>query len=173
MFGSGKYKGKKNVKKNDLLHFLSFYFSSLFSFLRIFPQIFREPNIALRKIYIVKYPTSNAAENLVFKLRHAMGDGFSPMGALLYCLLRADTTNLLRTFLSFKVSANLDSEKSIIKQCQEFFSWTLDMVSDFGWSLLKRVMVEDDRTIWSSWLAIKFERVFYFMFLLEDYWECD
>ena len=101
--------------------FLFFYFFFLFSCLCIFPQIFQEPHIALRKIHIVKYPTSNAAENLVFKLRHAMGDGFSPMGALLYCLLRADTTNLLKTFLSFKVSANLDSEKSLIKQCQEFF----------------------------------------------------
>lgn len=35
------------------------------------------------EIHIIKYPTSHAASNVIFKLHHSLGDGFSLMGALL------------------------------------------------------------------------------------------
>ncbi|KAE8075949.1 hypothetical protein FH972_014629 [Carpinus fangiana] len=44
----------------------------------------------LFEIHIFKYPTSNAAGNIIFKLHHSLGDGYSLMGALLSCLQRAD-----------------------------------------------------------------------------------
>ncbi|KAJ1389769.1 O-acyltransferase, WSD1, N-terminal [Sesbania bispinosa] len=44
----------------------------------------------LWEIHVIKYPTSNAAGTLIFKLHHALGDGYSLIGALLSCLQRAD-----------------------------------------------------------------------------------
>ncbi|KAK2420278.1 O-acyltransferase WSD1 [Trifolium repens] len=51
-------------------------------------------NRPLWEIHIIKYPTKNAAGTLVFKLHHALGDGYSLMGALLSCLERADNPSL-------------------------------------------------------------------------------
>ena len=100
----------------------------------------------LWEIHIIKYPTSNSAGNLVFRLHHAMGDGFSLMGALLSCLQRADNPNLPITFPSFRVSSNLDSAKSIMKAVPRALTTAFNTVSDFGWGILKSTMVEDDRT---------------------------
>ncbi|KAL6330468.1 hypothetical protein AAG906_040398 [Vitis piasezkii] len=100
----------------------------------------------LWEIHIIKYPTSNAAGTVVFKLHHALGDGFSLMGALLSCLQRADNPNLPITFPSFKVSSNLDSGRSIIRAVPRALSAAFNTVSDFGWGLLKSTAVEDDRT---------------------------
>ncbi|WJX44847.1 hypothetical protein P8452_31781 [Trifolium repens] len=44
----------------------------------------------LWEIHLIKYPTINAKGTLIFKLHHALGDGYSLMGALLSCLQRAD-----------------------------------------------------------------------------------
>ena len=101
-------KKRKKTLRKMIYHLLTLFFIFLSLFFPLyFPSNFPRTKHTLKwKIHIVKYPTSNAAENLVFKLRHAMGDGFSPMGALLYRLLRADTTNLLKTFLPFKVSSH-------------------------------------------------------------------
>ena len=100
----------------------------------------------LWEIHIIKYPTSNAAGTVVFKLHHALGDGFSLMGALLSCLQRADNPNLPITFPSFKASSNLDKGRSIIRAVPRALSAAFNTVSDFGWSLLKSTVVEDDRT---------------------------
>ena len=100
----------------------------------------------LWEIHIIKYPTSNAAGTVVFKLHHALGDGFSLMGALLSCLQRADNPNLPITFPSFKVSSNLDSGRSIIRAVPRALSAAFNTVSDFGWGLLKSTAVEDNRT---------------------------
>ncbi|GAB4824999.1 hypothetical protein Ancab_007872 [Ancistrocladus abbreviatus] len=40
----------------------------------------------LWEFHIVKYPTSNAAGHGIFKIHHALGDGYSLMGAFLSCL---------------------------------------------------------------------------------------
>ncbi|KAJ0966871.1 hypothetical protein J5N97_023788 [Dioscorea zingiberensis] len=45
-------------------------------------------------IHIIKYPTSSAAGNFLFRLHHALGDGFSLMAALFACLKRADDPSL-------------------------------------------------------------------------------
>ena len=57
-------------------------------------------NKPLWEIHIVKYPTSNAASAIIFKLHHALGDGYSLMGALLSCLQRTDDPSLPLTFPS-------------------------------------------------------------------------
>ena len=48
----------------------------------------------LWEIHLIKYPTSNAAGTIIFKIHHAIGDGYSLMGALLSCLQRADNPSL-------------------------------------------------------------------------------
>ncbi|KAA8526362.1 hypothetical protein F0562_008435 [Nyssa sinensis] len=54
----------------------------------------------LWEVHLIKYPTSDAAGSIIFKLHHALGDGFSLMGALLSCLQRADNPSLPLTFPS-------------------------------------------------------------------------
>ncbi|KVI04342.1 O-acyltransferase, WSD1, C-terminal [Cynara cardunculus var. scolymus] len=101
----------------------------------------------LWEIHIVKYPTSNASGSLVFKLHHALGDGFSLMGALLSCLQRADNPSLPLTFPSFQKAPKPDNEiKSLISIVPHAFSSALNTVLDFGWSILKSSFLEDSRT---------------------------
>ncbi|KAJ6690853.1 O-ACYLTRANSFERASE WSD1-LIKE [Salix koriyanagi] len=111
--------------------------------LKKFPQ--SQP---LWEIHIVKYPTTKAAGNIIFKLHHALGDGFSLMGALLSCLQRADNPSLSLTFPALQFPSNPDCSFSkmkinIVPKC---ISSIFNTVSDFGWSLLKSSFVEDSRT---------------------------
>ncbi|EPS63572.1 hypothetical protein M569_11213 [Genlisea aurea] len=59
----------------------------------------------LWEIHVVKYPTKVAAGNLVFKIHHSLGDGYSLMGALLSCLQRLDDPLMPLTFPSRKSTA--------------------------------------------------------------------
>ncbi|KAM4115552.1 hypothetical protein ACJW30_04G158100 [Castanea mollissima] len=105
-----------------------------------FPQ-----NKPLWEIHVVKYPTSNAAGTIIFKLHHALGDGYSLMGALLSCLQRADNPSLPLTFPSHQRSEP-ESGKSVRGKVSQLCSFIFNSVSDFGWSMLKSTLVEDDRT---------------------------
>nr|GEV26538.1 O-acyltransferase WSD1-like [Tanacetum cinerariifolium] len=101
----------------------------------------------LWEIHIIKYPTSNASSSLVFKLHHALGDGYSLMGALLSCLQRADNPSLPLTFPNIKKSPKVDNEpKSLINALPKALSGALNTVLDFGWSILKSSFLEDSRT---------------------------
>ncbi|KAK2651147.1 hypothetical protein Ddye_018636 [Dipteronia dyeriana] len=101
----------------------------------------------LWEIHIFKYPSKNAAGTLVFKLHHALGDGFSLMGALLSCLQRADNPSLPLTFPTLQWPSKMDSQnENFFLGVPRFLSSAYNTVSDFGWSLLKSSCVEDDRT---------------------------
>ncbi|KEH17312.1 O-acyltransferase (WSD1-like) family protein [Medicago truncatula] len=101
----------------------------------------------LWEIHIIKYPTKNAAGTLVFKLHHALGDGYSLMGALLSCLERADNPSLPFTLPSSKIRPkSIFNTKAIIKRFPSIFSSTIWSMLDFGWSILKSSMIEDDLT---------------------------
>ncbi|CAH9099239.1 unnamed protein product [Cuscuta epithymum] len=100
----------------------------------------------LWEIHIVKYPTSNAAGNVIFKLHHALGDGFSLMGALLSCLQRADDPSLPLTFPAFKDPTLGNDKEGLCKAVPRILSATFDTISDFGWSLMKSSFLADDRT---------------------------
>ncbi|GER53320.1 O-acyltransferase WSD1 [Striga asiatica] len=102
----------------------------------------------LWEIHIFKYPTKTAAGNVVFKLHHALGDGYSLMGALLSCLQRADNPEIPLTFPSFNpttVEAR-DKARDRAQQGCLGLSGMIDTVRDFGWSLMKSCMIEDDRS---------------------------
>ncbi|XP_039135319.1 O-acyltransferase WSD1-like [Dioscorea cayenensis subsp. rotundata] len=60
------------------------------------PLTFSKP---LWDLSIIKYPTSSAAGTFVFRLHHALGDGYSLMAALFACLKRTDDPSLPLTFL--------------------------------------------------------------------------
>ncbi|XP_048232284.1 wax ester synthase/diacylglycerol acyltransferase 4 isoform X2 [Ricinus communis] len=102
-------------------------------------------NQPLWEIHVIKYPTSNAAGNLIFKLHHALGDGFSLMGALLSCLQRVDNPSLPLTFPSLQLPSKPEimskSKKGIV--AKSLVSSIFNTMSDFGWSLLKSSLVED------------------------------
>ncbi|KAL5143563.1 O-acyltransferase WSD1 [Glycine soja] len=98
-------------------------------------------------IHIINYLTSDASSTIIFKLHHALGDGYSLMGALLSCLQRADDPSLPLSFPSLKQSKQ---EPSSTKSFCRKFSWmcssAFNTVSDFGWSVLKSSIISDDKT---------------------------
>ncbi|KAF3444105.1 hypothetical protein FNV43_RR13795 [Rhamnella rubrinervis] len=104
-------------------------------------------NKPLWEVHIVKYPTSNAAGNVIFKLHHALGDGYSLMGALLSCLQRADNPSLPLTFPSLKHS-KLESvqSKSMFGVVPLILSSAFNTMLDFNWSFLKSSFLKDDPT---------------------------
>ncbi|XVE92745.1 hypothetical protein REPUB_Repub01dG0126100 [Reevesia pubescens] len=105
----------------------------------------------LWNIHIIKYPTSNAAGNLIFKLHHALGDGYSLMGALLSCLQRAENPSVPLTFPSLSFTPNNLSQSqmsnSIFRTIPNVLCSAFNTVSDFGWSLLKSSYLEDERSL--------------------------
>ncbi|MCD7466845.1 hypothetical protein HAX54_003888 [Datura stramonium] len=122
-----------------------------------FPQ-----NRPLWEIHIFKYPTSDAAGNIIFKLHHSLGDGYSLMGALLSCLQRVDNPSLPLTFPSRQKSNSSNSNKNrgFIKIVPRFFKGVANTIYDFGWSTLKSTLVEDDRTaIRSGDAGIEFRQI--------------
>ena len=104
-----------------------------------FPQ-----NKPLWEIHIVKYPTSNAAGTIIFNLHHALADGYSLMGALLSSLQRADNPSLP---LTHPFSQRLESKSDRLSRgVSQLFSLIFNTIYDFGWSVLKSNLIEDDRT---------------------------
>ncbi|XP_009782424.1 wax ester synthase/diacylglycerol acyltransferase 4 isoform X1 [Nicotiana tabacum] len=108
-----------------------------------FPQ-----NQPLWEIHIFKYPTNDAAGSVIFKLHHSLGDGYSLMGALLSCLQRVDNPSLPLTFPSRQRTTLSSKDKafSVLKVVPRFFKGIVNTVYDFGESILKSTLVEDDRT---------------------------
>jgi hypothetical protein len=106
-----------------------------------FPQ-----NKPLWEIHIVKYPSSSAASTVIFKLHHALGDGYSLMGALLSSLQRANNPSLPLTFPSRQRSKSNSDRFSVYRGGSQLFSMIFNTVYDFGWSVLKSSLIKDDRT---------------------------
>ncbi|KAL4620428.1 hypothetical protein ACB092_06G153100 [Castanea dentata] len=96
------------------------------------------------EVHIVKYPTSNAAGTIIFKLHHALGDGYSLMGALLSSMQRADNPSLPLTF-PFSQRSESKSDRSS-RRVSQLVSLIFNTIHDFGWSMLKSNLIEDDRT---------------------------
>ncbi|KAL5992701.1 hypothetical protein ACLOJK_013620 [Asimina triloba] len=133
-------------------------------------------NIALEKlpderplweVHVIKYPTSDALGTAVFKLHHALGDGFSLMGALFSCLKRADDPSLPLTFPSSsssssatKAAATKKKKKSCIRLCDKIVAGCWYTVSDFVSSVPHSTSLEVDRTAVRSGVPrVEFEPV--------------
>ncbi|XP_058739224.1 wax ester synthase/diacylglycerol acyltransferase 7-like isoform X2 [Vicia villosa] len=100
----------------------------------------------LWEIHIVNYPTKTSLGNIIFKLHHALGDGYSLMGALLSCLQRADNPSLPLSFPSLKPSKSESSNTSFWRKISCTMSSVFNTASDFGWSVLKSSFIDDDKT---------------------------
>ncbi|PIN14796.1 hypothetical protein CDL12_12570 [Handroanthus impetiginosus] len=103
-------------------------------------------NRPLWEIHILKYPTKNAAGNLIFKLHHSLGDGYSLMGALLSCLQRLDNPLMPLTFPSRQSSARPNDNLAFFRWVPRFFTGVVHTAYDFGSSLLKSTLVKDDKS---------------------------
>lgn len=101
----------------------------------------------LWEIHLLKYPTTNAAGNLIFKLHQALGDGYSLVGALLSCFQRAEDPSLPLTFPT--VDRRSSTRKSVYRKYLCSVTKSLSMVCyglwDFGCSI-KFSLFEDDKT---------------------------
>jgi hypothetical protein len=100
----------------------------------------------LWEVHIFKYPTSNAAGNIIFKLHHSLGDGYSLMGALLSCLQSVDNPSAPLTLPSHPHTELERDNKSALAKVFKIFPLIFNSLSDFGWSFLKSTLVEDDQT---------------------------
>ncbi|KAM7498101.1 hypothetical protein LguiA_022515 [Lonicera macranthoides] len=100
----------------------------------------------LWQIHLIKYPTNNAHGNVILKLHHALGDGYSLIGLLLSCLQRVDNPSLPLTFPSRQSNSRSSSGGGgrrfdhVTKVFSRFFNTMLD----FGWSFVKSSIMEDD-----------------------------
>lgn len=117
-------------------------------------------NRPLWEIHIFNYPTTNSAGgNLIFKLHHSLGDGYSLIGALLSCLQRVDNPCIPLTFPSHK-SKKLKSEnnvKNMLKLVPQVSSWIWTTLTDFGWSILRSsFLVDDESPIRSAHEGVEF-----------------
>ncbi|KAK9689867.1 hypothetical protein RND81_09G087200 [Saponaria officinalis] len=118
-------------------------------------------NRPLWEFHLLKYPTSKAAGHCIFKLHHALGDGFSLMGALLTCLQRADDPSLPLTFPSLQPSSAAHSTPKAVTSCvPKTLSKIYNTTCDFSWSVLKSSLIPDDKTpIRSDGGAVEFQPV--------------
>ncbi|KAM7498104.1 hypothetical protein LguiA_022518 [Lonicera macranthoides] len=101
----------------------------------------------LWEIHVIKYPTTTAAGHLIFKLHHALGDGYSLVGALLSCLQRVDNPSLPLTFPSLKSNPEKKKNNKVLKfvKCvPKVFLGVFNTLYDFGWEVLKSSVLEDD-----------------------------
>ncbi|XP_078432063.1 wax ester synthase/diacylglycerol acyltransferase 4-like [Wolffia australiana] len=95
----------------------------------------------LWEIHIIKYPTLTGEGTLVFKLHHALGDGFTLYSALFSCIKRADDPSLPFTFPSR--TDGKKRELSLWEKAARSLSVGINTGLEFGWSLIKG---EDDRS---------------------------
>ncbi|KHN36647.1 O-acyltransferase WSD1-like [Glycine soja] len=99
----------------------------------------------LWEMHIFKYPTSNAAGTFIFKLHHALGDGYSFMTTLLSCVQNAENPSVPIKFPSSR-SVESKSTKIMPKLLPQTVSMVFKSAFDFGWSLLKDSLIPDDQT---------------------------
>ncbi|KAJ6366623.1 hypothetical protein OIU77_003079 [Salix suchowensis] len=101
----------------------------------------------LWEVHIIKYPTSHAASNIVFKFHHSLGDGISLMGALLSCLKRADNPSLPLNFPSAKLHTSKDGGNcSMFRKVPRFLSSVYNTLSEICSTIVRSSLVEDDKT---------------------------
>ncbi|XP_061352149.1 wax ester synthase/diacylglycerol acyltransferase 4-like [Gastrolobium bilobum] len=101
----------------------------------------------LWEMHIFKYPTSSAAGTFIFKLHHALGDGYSLMTTLLSCVQRADNPSIPINFPSSRSSVESKFNiKTMLKKSPQTVSNVFKSVFDFGWSVLKASLIADDKT---------------------------
>ncbi|XP_043710119.1 wax ester synthase/diacylglycerol acyltransferase 4-like [Telopea speciosissima] len=117
------------------------------------------------EVHLIMYPTSNATmSSLVFRLNHALGDGYSLMSAMFSSFKRTDNPSLPITFPSSSLSLSSSSSTrygirmKCLSKMSSFISRCLNTVSDSISTLLQGMFLEDDKTaIRSATPRVEFE----------------
>ncbi|KAL8107791.1 hypothetical protein AgCh_024261 [Apium graveolens] len=127
---------------------LEYYDDSLSNYLSKLSMDLLPQTRPLWEVHIFKYPTSDAAGTIIFKLHHALGDGYSLMGALLSCLKRMDNPSIPLTFPSRQSDSSSklpqgNGVSSILKRVTAIPSAVTNTIWDFGSSLLKSSIIKD------------------------------
>ncbi|CAA2998110.1 O-acyltransferase WSD1-like [Olea europaea subsp. europaea] len=104
-------------------------------------------NRPLWEVHVFNYPTKNAGGNVIFKLHHSLGDGYSIMGALLSCLQRLDNPSMPLTFPSCQSNSKPNRQShGFLTHVNRFFSGLINTAYDIGCNLLKSSLIEDDKS---------------------------
>ncbi|XP_043719693.1 wax ester synthase/diacylglycerol acyltransferase 4-like [Telopea speciosissima] len=115
------------------------------------------------EIHMFMYPTSNGAQTLIFKLSHALGDGYSIMSAVFSWCKRVDDPSLPIIFPSLS-GKSPEGGRSIssrwYRSVSRVMSKCLNTVSDSVVSLLQGTVLEDSKTaIRSGTLRVELQPV--------------
>ncbi|XP_042483870.1 wax ester synthase/diacylglycerol acyltransferase 11-like [Macadamia integrifolia] len=112
----------------------------------------------LWEVHVFMYPTSNAKGTLIFKINHAIGDGYSLMAALFSIHKRADDPTLPLTFPD--VAPRMPKDISKWKKIKGLMSLCLNTFTDSAWSVLQGTIMEDGKTaIRSAKPGVEFEPI--------------
>ncbi|KAF9601525.1 hypothetical protein IFM89_020320 [Coptis chinensis] len=100
------------------------------------------------QVHLFNYPTSNAAGIMVFKLAHALGDGYSFMGGLLTLFKRADDPAIPLRFPTAssrlpRLVSNYSRVSNLVYRCVNTFT-------DLTKVLLGPYLMEDDDSVLRS-----------------------
>ncbi|KAK1285361.1 hypothetical protein QJS10_CPB20g01759 [Acorus calamus] len=93
----------------------------------------------LWELHMFKYPTSHGEGTVMFKLHHALGDGYSLLSALFSCVKRADDPSLPLTFPGNSTAAKTGGGGG----GPGLVSLVMNSVRDFVWGLAKSTFLED------------------------------
>ncbi|KAK9150146.1 hypothetical protein Syun_008455 [Stephania yunnanensis] len=103
-------------------------------------------NRPMWELHIIKYPTSNSAGTVIFKLHHALGDGYSLVGALLSCLKSFNDPSKPLSFPEYRQAPKASRRWSFCEKVPRFFSMLQNSVSDLVSVLLRTSVLIDDVT---------------------------
>ncbi|XP_043694919.1 wax ester synthase/diacylglycerol acyltransferase 11-like [Telopea speciosissima] len=100
------------------------------------------------EVHVIIYPTRNGSGgSIVFKLSHALGDGYALMGTVMSCLKRADDPSkpISLPMPSARVAAG--EMRSKWSRMARFVFMCCNTVSDFTRGMLQGSVLEDDKTV--------------------------
>ncbi|KAJ4965513.1 hypothetical protein NE237_017362 [Protea cynaroides] len=111
------------------------------------------------EVHTFAYPTSNAKGTVVFKLSHAIGDGYSLMGALFTIHKRADDPTLPVSLPSYKPRL-IGEGCSRWSRMKSVASKYVNTITDSVFQVMQATFLEDDKTaIRSGKAGVEFEPI--------------
>ncbi|KAJ4953902.1 hypothetical protein NE237_030734 [Protea cynaroides] len=97
------------------------------------------------ELHLIMYPTKNGSGSIVFKLNHALGDGYAFLGTIMSCLKRADDPSkpISLPLSSGRVAGQMSKWSRMTKVVYRCFN----TASDFTRGMLQGLVLEDGKTV--------------------------
>ncbi|OVA20920.1 O-acyltransferase [Macleaya cordata] len=102
-------------------------------------------NLPPWQVHLITYPTKNAAGSLIFKLNHALGDGYSIMGALFSIFRRAENPSHPLRFPS--ASSRMNEVKTNYSRVSALVTKCKNTLSDLTKNVLGAYILKDGLTV--------------------------